>query len=149
MATIDRSALLPYSSQQLFELVADIERYPDFLSGCSGATVLSDEDHTVTARLVLSRAGITHSFVTRNLMHPHDRIELTLVDGPFERFQGAWTFRALAEQACKVSLSLDFRLRSGLMHAAAGKLFDRVAIDLVDAVVKRASDMYGPGAYVS
>ena len=139
MTTIDRSALLPHDASHLFALVADIERYPEFLEGCTGAEIISREPEMVTARLKLARAGLTHSFVTRNTLRAPESIRLELVDGPFERFQGCWTFRALAPDACKVTLQLDFRLRSGLVHAAAGKLFDRVALDMVDAVVRRAA----------
>lgn len=146
MTDIDRSALLPHSAQELFDLVADIESYPQFLNGCVDAQVLERCDNTVTARLALSRAGFSHSFVTRNIMVPGERIDLTLVDGPFDRFEGHWHFTGLAPDACKVMLSLRFRLRSGLMHAAAGRLFDKVALDLVDAVVKRAGVIYGKRA---
>ncbi len=138
MTTIDRSALLPHSAQHLYDLVADIERYPEFLDGCVGAEILERDTVTVTARLRLSRAGLSHSFVTRNTMHEPDSIALELVDGPFEKFTGQWLFTALSPEACKVALQLSFRLRSGLVHAAAGKLFDRVAVDMVDAVVRRA-----------
>jgi ribosome-associated toxin RatA of RatAB toxin-antitoxin module len=139
MTTIDRSALLPHAAEHLYALVADIERYPEFLDGCVGAEIISHVDNLVTARLKLSRAGLSHSFVTRNTMQAPEMIGLELVDGPFERFAGQWRFDALAEDACKVSLRLDFRMRSGLVHAAAGKLFDRVAVDMVDAVVRRAA----------
>ena len=143
MTQIDRSALLPYPQADMYSLVADIECYPEFLEGCEGAEIIAAEDRSVTARLDLARAGIHHSFTTRNLMTPHAQIELTLVDGPFERFSGIWRFTALGENACKVTLSLDFQLRSGLVQAAIGKLFDKVALDLVDAVVRRATTLHG------
>jgi len=143
MTAIDRSALLPYAAEKLYDLVADIEAYPQFLTGCAGSEILSRDDTTVTARLSLARAGLSQSFVTRNIMTPHEQIELTLVDGPFEQFAGRWRFKSLAPEACKVSLSLVFELRSGLIGAAAGRLFDRVALDMVDAVVRRAESVYG------
>lgn len=149
MSRIDRSALLPHSAEKLFNLVADIERYPSFLNGCVTAEVLAQQPRQaghpeiVTARLGLSRVGLSHSFVTRNTMTPHECITLALVDGPFEYFDGQWVFKALAPDACKVALTLNFRLRSGLINAAAGKLFDRVALDLVDSVVARAGTIYG------
>lgn len=143
MTTIDRSALLFYPREKVYALVADIERYPEFLNGCVEATILDQGPETVVARLGLSRAGISHSFVTRNTMRPCERIELALVDGPFEHFAGCWAFKALGEDASKVSLQLDFKMRSGLINAAAGRLFDKVALDLVDAVVKRATALYG------
>jgi len=146
MTTIERSALLPYAAEQIFALVADIERYPEFLDGCVGAEILEQGDNTVTASLKLSRAGISHGFTTRNTLHPPERMTLTLVDGPFEAFSGEWTFRALGESACKTSLRLQFELASGLANAAAGKLFDRVASDLVDAVVTRANQQLSQSA---
>ncbi len=147
MTTIDRSALLPYSAGQLFQLVADIEQYPKFLNGCEDAQILAREGDVVTARLGLSRAGLSHSFVTRNTMRSGESINLELVDGPFERFDGCWRFTALASDACKVALTLEFRMRSGLIHAAAGRLFDKVAVDLVDAVVRRANTIYGKASH--
>ena len=146
MTTIDRSALLPFSAESIFDLVADIEDYPNFLPGCVGAEIIDKGSDTVTARLALSRAGITQSFMTQNTLTRAQTIHLRLIDGPFERFSGAWTFTSLAPEACKVALLLDFRLKSSIIHVAAGKLFDRVAHDLVDAVVKRAHHSLGGSA---
>ena len=143
MTVIERSALLPHAVEQVFDLVADIERYPEFLEGCVGAEIHERGDETVTATLKLSRAGISHGFTTRNTMQRPERIELTLVDGPFDAFSGQWVFRALGVAACKTSLRLHFELASGLAGVAAGKLFDRVALDLVDAVVRRANQQLG------
>ena len=146
MTIIDRSAILPFSAESVFDLVADIEGYPDFLPGCVGAEIIERDTHTVTARLALSRAGMTQSFMTQNTLARAQTIDLRLIDGPFERFSGVWTFKSLAPEACKVALLLDFRLKSSLVNAAAGKLFDRVAHDLVDAVVKRAQTVLGDAA---
>ena len=143
MTVIERSALLPHAVEQVFDLVADIERYPEFLEGCVGAEIHERGGETVTATLQLSRAGISHGFTTRNTMQRPERIELTLVDGPFDAFSGQWVFRALGDAACKTSLLLHFELASGLAGVAAGKLFDRVALDLVDAVVRRANQQLG------
>ena len=84
--------------------------------------------------------------MTQNTLARAQTIDLRLIDGPFERFSGVWTFKSLAPDACKVALLLDFRLKSSLINAAAGKLFDRVAHDLVDAVVKRAQTVLGDAA---
>ena len=98
------------------------------------------------ARLALSRVGITQSFMTQNTLARADTIDLRLIDGPFERFSGVWTFKSLSPEACKVALLLDFKLKSSVINVAAGKLFDRVAHDLVDAVVKRAQTVLGDSA---
>ena len=146
MTVIERSALLSYPAEQIFDLVADIERYPEFLDGCVGAKILERRDDAVTASLRLSKAGISHGFTTRNtLQRPHS-MALSLVEGPFERFQGEWVFRALGDSACKASLRLEFDMARGLVGAAVGKLFDRVALDLVDAIVRRANQQLGQTA---
>jgi len=137
MTIIERSALIPFSVEQIFDLVADIERYPDFLDGCVGAEVRERAADNVVATLRLSRAGVSHSFTTRNILYRPERMELTLVEGPFDHFSGTWRFRALGESACKSHCVLSFNGR-GLVSVAAGRLFDKVAVDLVDAVVTRA-----------
>jgi ribosome-associated toxin RatA of RatAB toxin-antitoxin module len=125
----------------MFELVADIARYPEFLPGCSGAEVLETTDTGVVARLDLSKAGVTHSFVTRNTNVASSSISLALEDGPFDSLGGEWRFEALSESACRVSLDLTFQLRSGLLKMAASRLFESVANDMVDAMVKRANQL--------
>ena len=143
MTVINRSALLPYPAQQLFDLVNDVEAYPGFMDGCVGALVLLHADGVMEARLELARGGIRQSFSTRNRLSPPDSIELELIDGPFERFAGRWEFRALDAGACKISLNLEFSVNSSVLGAAATKLFDRVTNNLVDAVCKRAGQLYG------
>lgn len=144
MTLIERSALLPHSAEQIFDLVADIERYPEFLEGCVGAHILERTEQSVTATLRLSKGGITHGFTTQNTLNRPERMELRLIEGPFEAFSGHWVFRPLGEGACKASLRLQFELAGGLASVAIGKLFDKVALDLVDAVVRRASQQLEP-----
>lgn len=143
MPVINRSALLPYTQQQLFDLVNDVEAYPSFMEGCVGAKILRCDEESMEARLDLARGGIAQSFVTRNRLRAPEVIELELREGPFEQFAGCWRFQALGEAACKVSLELDFTIRQALIGAAAGRLFERVTGNLVDAVVRRAATVYG------
>ena len=88
MTTINRSALLPYSAQQLFELVSDVEAYPQYMDGCVGAQLLHRQENTFEARLDLAKGGIRQSFTTRNHLVEGESMRLELVDGPFERFTG-------------------------------------------------------------
>lgn len=143
MITIHRHALLPYRDQQLFELVNDVESYPEYMDGCVGARVLRREGDEVDARLDLSRGGISQSFSTRNRLFAPEAITLELLDGPFEHFQGRWEFRALSPSACKVNLLIEFRARNPLLGAAASRLFDRVTNNLVDALGRRARQIFG------
>ncbi len=143
MTVINRNALLPFSARQLFDLVSDVESYPVYMEGCVGVTVLRAEEHLVEARLDLARGGITQSFSTRNRMLAPEKITLELIDGPFEYFSGRWDFRALGDSACRMSLNLEFAVSSALLGAAASRLFDRVTNNLVDAVGRRAVQLYG------
>ena len=143
MTTISRSALLPYSADQVFELINDVSAYPQFMDGCVGAEVLSESDDAMVARLDLSRAGVRQSFTTRNALQRPIEIKLELVDGPFEAFTGRWTLLALNEEACKVSLFLSFTLNSSVLGAAAKQLFNGAANSMVDSMVKRAKVVYG------
>ena len=95
------------------------------------------------ARLDLARGGISQSFTTLNALEPHERIVLTLKDGPFDHFEGAWRFQALTDEACKVILDLEFAIRGGLLSMAASGLLERVTGNLVDSVVRRANEVYG------
>jgi len=143
MPTIARSALLPYNAAALYDLVNDVAAYPQFMDGCVGAVVTTHGDGFMEARLDLARGGIRQSFTTRNTLHPKTRIDLQLVDGPFERFGGGWQFVALGEQACKVSLDLSFTMSGAVANAATGKLFEAVANNLVEAISRRARQHYG------
>jgi ribosome-associated toxin RatA of RatAB toxin-antitoxin module len=143
MTVIDRSALLTYSAQQLFDLVSDVESYPAYMDGCVGAQVLHRADNLLEARLDLSRGGIAHSFSTRNTMIASEQITLELIDGPFDYFAGRWNFLTLGESACKMSLNLEFTMNSTLLGAAVSRLFESLTNNLVDAVGRRANQLYG------
>jgi ribosome-associated toxin RatA of RatAB toxin-antitoxin module len=143
MTTINRSALLPHTAPEIFELVSDIEAYPLFMDGCTGAKILLREDGRVEARLDLSKGGISQSFTTRNTLVGTETITLELVEGPFEFFEGRWGFQALGDSACKVSLHIEFDIKSTVLGVAAGKLFEKVSNKLVDSVSKRAKFIYG------
>ena len=143
MTAIHRSALLPFGADKLFELVSDVEAYPQFMEGCVAVSILRREADFIEARLDLARGGIRHSFSTRNRMHRPRQIDLELIEGPFERFRGRWDFVALTDAGCKVSHDLEFALKSALLGAAVAGLFDKVTNNLVDAVSRRATQLYG------
>lgn len=140
--SVNRSALVNYSAQQMFDLVNDIEAYPQYMDGCVGAKVLKREDDWLEARLELSKAGVSQSFVTRNQLQAPERMSMVLVDGPFKYLKGCWRFTALNETACKVSFDLEFELQSKLLGMAVGKLFEAVASKQVDALCERAKQIY-------
>ncbi len=143
MTTIEQSAILPYSTQAMFDLVNDIASYPEFMEGCLGAEIISQSEHEVQARLDLGRAGFKYSFSTRNTLQPPESMQMELIEGPFKHFAARWTFKALTEEACKASLDMQFEFKSGLLDLALKNLFDSSCKNLVNAVCKRADKLYG------
>lgn len=140
---IERSALVSFAAHQMYELVNDIESYPQFMNGCVAAEVLAEGDNFIEARLDLKKGKLAKSFITRNTLVPDERIELHLLKGPFKTLEGVWTFRALSEEACKVSLSLTFEFESKLLALAADPWFESMGNQLVSAVCERAKEVYG------
>lgn len=139
---MERSALVPFARQQMFDLVNDVERYPEFINGCVDAAVLKRGEDWLEARLELAKAGFSHGFVTRNTLFEPERIHLKLVEGPFKHLEGEWDFTALSEHACKVTFWLEFEFKNRLLALAAAKLFEHIAAEQVDAIVQRARKMY-------
>lgn len=139
---VERSALVHYSAAQMFELINDIEAYPQFMDGCIGAKILARGDDWLEARLELSKAGVSQSFITRNQLQPPHSMSMDLVDGPFKYLRGVWRFTPLGEHACKVAFELEFELQNRLLGMAAGKLFEAVSNKQVDALCARAKQVY-------
>lgn len=143
MTTIRKSALVPFSAEEMYALVADIESYGKFLPWCGGARVVERHAGNVTAAVDIAYRGVHKTFTTRNVLDPGRQMELRLVDGPFRRLHGYWRFEALDDKACKVSLDLDFEFSSRLLEFAVGPVFSSIANGLVDSFRKRAEEVYG------
>lgn len=141
--TIQCSALVPHTPQQMFDLVNNIEAYPSYMGGCAGAKVLQRDDNSVTARLDLEKAGLRQSFTTRNTLREPDSITLELVEGPFRKLKGLWQFKPLASGGCQIEFRLEYEFANFLLGLAAGKLMSQLANEQVDAVCRRAQALYG------
>ena len=143
MELIDRSALVPYSADEMYALVSDILAYPQFLPWCSGTQILSQEGEELCARIDFSVSGVSQSFTTRNQLQPGDEIAMQLVDGPFSTLEGRWWFEPLARVSCKISLLLEYDFSSKMVSLVVGPVFNKIANTLVDAFQKRAVEVYG------
>ena len=142
MTSITRSALVMHTAEQMFNLVNDVRRYPEFLSGCEKTHVIAEGDDFIEAELTISKAGVNQSFSTHNTLERPHRMEMKLLDGPFSRFHGIWHFDALSDEACKVSLDLDFETNNRVTGLAMAAVFKQVASMMVDSFVKRAAEIY-------
>jgi len=140
---VDRSALVHYSNDEMFALVSDIDAYPQFLPWCSGARVLSHEQHEMSARIDFSVSGVSKSFTTRNQLQPGREISMQLVEGPFSQLEGRWRFEPLGDAGSKISLFLEYDFSSKVVSLAVGPVFNKIANTLVDAFQKRAVEVYG------
>ncbi|MEZ5538341.1 MAG: type II toxin-antitoxin system RatA family toxin [Thiolinea sp.] len=145
MAQISRSALVPYTPEQMYTLVDRIEDYPGFLPWCSSATEHNRDEDQVKASVEIAKGVVNRTFTTLNRMQPGKMIEMSLVDGPFKHLHGFWRFDELAPGACKVSLDLSFEFSNKLVGMAIGPVFNQVANTLVDSFVERARVVYGNG----
>jgi len=143
MPTVQRNAILTYSAQAMFDLVNDIEAYPQFLPWCCKAVVHNRSAAAVEASLEIAKGGVHKTFRTRNVLLPAKKIEMHLLEGPFKHLYGIWEFESLADSACKVSLKLDFEFSNALMQMAIGALFNQIANTLLDAFCHRAKQLYG------
>lgn len=142
MTTVNRSALVPYSAREMYTLVDDIESYPDFLPWCTSSRVLHRDDDEVRAVIELARGGMRKSFTTCNRLQKNKMIEIRLVEGPFRHLEGFWRFDTLSEQACRVSLDMDFEFSSKVIGLLLGPVFNQITSTLVDAFRTRAVAVY-------
>ncbi|MDO8385325.1 MAG: type II toxin-antitoxin system RatA family toxin [Polaromonas sp.] len=146
MKTVQKSVLIWYSAAEMFALVTDVASYPQFLPWCDQASVVEEDTDGMTARVGISFAGLSQSFTTRNT-HVQDRkVSLKLVDGPFSKLDGHWEFTPLgdgSQRACKVNFSLGYDFDNAALAALVGPVFDKIAGSMVDAFVKRATQVYG------
>ena len=141
MALVDKSALVPYPASTLYEIVNDVDRYPEFLPWCRSARLISRTNERLCGEIEVSKAGVTQTFSTCNELFPNERIDIELEKGPFRKLHGSWLFQALSPKACKVSLVLEFEFSNTLMDKAFGVVFSQIANSLVDAFCKRAGEL--------
>lgn len=142
MPSITKTEHVPFSQQQMYDLVNAIEDYPHFLPWCSESDVISRSDDEVKATLHLSVGGMTKSFTTLNRLHPHSKIALHLVEGPFKHLEGCWLFENTGENECQVKLELEFEMAGGFLDMMIGPMFNQVANSLVDAFCQHAHAVY-------
>ena len=143
MTTIHKSALVPYSAEQMYDLVNDFQKYPEFLPWCGGAMEISRSENEVEASLEIAHSGVHKSFSTRNRLEPGQSIEMQLVEGPFKYLNGVWRFEKLGDAGSKVGLDLEFEFSNKLLGMTFGPLFSKIASSLVDAFIQRAQKVYG------
>ncbi len=143
MPTHAERRVLPYSPEQLFNLVADVGRYPEFLPWCIGAKVVSRTEHELHADLTIGFGPFRESFRSRVALDRPHQVRVQYERGPFHHMNNNWTFDP-DPKGCRVSFWVDFEFRSRILQAAIGAVFNEAVKRMINAFLKRARDVYGP-----
>jgi ribosome-associated toxin RatA of RatAB toxin-antitoxin module len=140
MREVKRSALIAESPATMYALINDIERYPEFVPGCTSARIDSQRPGEMVATLSIKKGPLRAEFTTRNLLEPDHRVLMQFVSGPFRVLEGLWTLTPLGDLGCRVELEMRFEFANRVAGALFEPLFEDTAVSLVDAFVKRARE---------
>jgi ribosome-associated toxin RatA of RatAB toxin-antitoxin module len=143
VATVKKSALVLYSAAEMYNLVNDIETYPQFLPWCRSTRVVLCGEDELRATIEMAKGAVHKTFTTSNRMQKYKMIDIRLLEGPFQHLEGYWRFEPLRADACKVSLDMEFEFSNALLRKVVEPVFKQIANSLVDAFCKRAVDLYG------
>jgi len=142
MPTVERSALVPFSAEQMYQLINDVGRYPEFIANCSDSQVIEQGEHHMKASLTVKKGIIRETFATVNRLTKNQKIEMELLDGPFKSLHGVWLLSPLSDAACKIEFHLSFEFSSGLLGKAFAPIFSQLANDMVMSFQQRAQSVY-------
>ena len=142
MHQLSKSALVPYSAEQMYQLVNQVDDYPKFLNWCSDASILKQTSDQITASVEINKSGFNQSFTTINTLTPNQRIDMQLKEGMFKQLKGAWVFTQLNDSACKIELTLAFSFSSKIVDLAISPIFTSIANSQLEAFVARAKVVY-------
>ena len=143
MHKIERSALVPHSAEDMFCLVNDVASYPEFLKWCKSSRVLTETSVAMTAELEVAWKVLHKVFSTSNQLKKGESIKLELLDGPFEFMSGEWQFKHLRDDACKITMEIEFEFKSSVSNFVFSAIFGQICSSLMDSFIKRADDIYG------
>lgn len=127
----------------MYDLVVDIQRYPEFLNWCAGARIVESSEEQVVASIDISFKGLRRSFTTRNYVDGGSSVRIELVDGPFRTLNGIWRFIELDTDSCKIELDLEFDFSTAFLARLVGPVFSQIANRQLDAFQRRAQQVYG------
>jgi ribosome-associated toxin RatA of RatAB toxin-antitoxin module len=143
MALVEKTVLIEQPAERMFELVDRCEDYPAFLPWCSQTEVKFRDAVKTVATLHINYHAVKSSFTTENDKEFPRQMTIKLVDGPFRRLEGSWSFKVLAENACKIEFRLHYEFSSKLFEKIIGPVFNHIANTFVDAFVRRAGQVFG------
>jgi coenzyme Q-binding protein COQ10 len=143
MPAIHEVRRLPYTAEQMFDLVADVGRYPEFLPWIMATRVRSDDGREMVADMLIGFSAIREKFTSRVEKQRPGEIRVHYIDGPLRDLDNRWQFRELGPQECEVDFSVEFAFRNALFEKLAGQYLDRAFRKMVAAFETRAAALYG------
>ena len=143
MPGIRETRRLPYSAQQMFDLVADVGRYGEFLPWVIATRVRSDSETEMVADMVVGFKSLRESFTSRVKKNRPHEIDVHYLDGPLSDLDNIWTFRVVDDHTCEIDFVVDFAFKNRLFERIAGQYFDRAFRKMVEAFETRAAQLYG------
>jgi len=148
MTTHSETREMPYSAQQMYDLIANIEEYPEFLPWCAAvrrrSSKVADGRETVDADMIVSFKVFREKFGSRVVLNPDEnKIDVSYIDGPFKYLTNNWSFRPISEHSCEVDFFVDFEFKSRTLQALIGVVFHQAMQQVVRAFERRAEVLYG------
>ena len=143
MPGIRETRILPYSAEQMFDLVADVARYPEFLPWVVATRVKSNSDTEMVADMLVGFKALREKFTSKVIKDRPNRIEVIYLDGPMKDLDNIWRFNPLAQGGCELDFCVDFTFKNMMFEMLAGQYFDRAFRKLVAAFDERAHELYG------
>lgn len=135
--------ILPYTAEQMFDLVADVGRYAEFLPWVVATRVRSDSEEEMIADMIVGFKSLREKFTSKVHKHRPDMIEVHYIDGPMRDLDNRWTFKSLPDGSCEVEFLVEFTFKNAMFEALAGQYFDRAFRKMVQAFEDRAAQLYG------
>jgi coenzyme Q-binding protein COQ10 len=143
MPSHSESRILPYSSEQLFDLVMDIQKYPEFLPWCLGARINSTSKNGVEADVIIGYKVFREKFSSRVRFTRAKEIEVEYLQGPMRHLHNKWAFKNLRENQCQVDFYVDFSLKTKLLEGFVDQFFHKALVKMINAFELRATELYG------
>jgi coenzyme Q-binding protein COQ10 len=140
---INQQRHMVWSAEQMFDLVADVKRYPEFLPWVVATRIKSDSETEMVADMMVGFSALREKFTSRVLKERPNRIAVEYLDGPLKRLSNTWEFRAEEDGGCVIDFNVDFTFRSAILEALAGQYLDRAFRKMVAAFEMRAEKVYG------
>ncbi len=142
MKTVEKSILVLHSAEHIFDLVNTVEDYPKFLPWCNRTDILKRDEQSLEAVLYMDYMKIRQSFATRNINQRPNKIQMSLLNGPFRKLEGTWQFTPIDDLGCKIDFRLEYEFSNAVLSALIGPVFNIIATTLVDAFIKEADRRY-------